>query len=384
MPNVRLLELRNTYKWGGGPDKTILLSAERHDPSRVKVVVTYIRDVRDREFRIGDRARERRLTYYELPERGKFDLKVLFAIRDLVIQYDINLIHAHDYKTDLFAFLIRCWLWQRHIKVITTAHGWALTGLKGNLYRRLDLFLMRRFDHLIAVSHATRALMLSARLPERLISVVHNGIDTEAWLPGSRTEGIRREFGIDDAFPVIGYVGRLTEEKDFGTWLRVAKQVVGRYPAARFLFIGDGKDGEVQGKTQELAAELGIADRVNFVGYRENLQEIYAHFDLFLLTSDREGLPNCILEAMAMGIPVVSTKVGGVGELMREGETGFMLPAGDVASLASAVLTLLDDDQLRQRMGRAGRDRVEQEFSFTHRMQKIEDLYDHVVSNHCL
>src|SRR5262245_38134329 len=88
---VRLLELRNTYKWGGGPDKTILLSAERHDPGRVEAVVAYIRDVRDREFSIGDKARARRLTFYEVEERGKFDPRVLKELRKIVLQHNINL-----------------------------------------------------------------------------------------------------------------------------------------------------------------------------------------------------------------------------------------------------------------------------------------------------
>ena len=98
VPNVRLLELRNTYKWGGGPDKTILLSAERHDPQRVAVTVAYVRDVRDREFRIGEKARSRGLRFCEIPERGKFDPRVLRAIREIVLRNDINVIHAHDYR----------------------------------------------------------------------------------------------------------------------------------------------------------------------------------------------------------------------------------------------------------------------------------------------
>ena len=110
MADVRLLELRNTYKWGGGPDKTILLSAERHDRTLVDVVVAYIRDVRDTEFCITDKARARGLTFYEIEERGKFDLRVLRALRDIVLKHNINLIHGHDYKSDLFATMLRWWM----------------------------------------------------------------------------------------------------------------------------------------------------------------------------------------------------------------------------------------------------------------------------------
>ncbi len=129
MAQIRLLELRNTYKWGGGPDKTILLSAEQHDRSRVSVVVAYIRDVRDREFLITEMARSRGLLYYEIPEKGKFDPLVVKAIRDIVLKHDINLIHSHDYKSDLFAYLVRHWLWRGPIALVSTAHAWVMLGL---------------------------------------------------------------------------------------------------------------------------------------------------------------------------------------------------------------------------------------------------------------
>ena len=217
VPEIRLLELRNTYKWGGGPDKTILLSAERHDPARVNVVVAYIRDVRDHEFEIAKKARAKGLTFYEITERGKFDPSVLRAIRDIVIRHDINLIHSHDYKSDFFAYLVRKWLWRRRIALISTAHAWVILGSRGEFYRKLDLKLMKRFDHLIAVSHATKAEMVDAGVPEDIITVIHNGIDTEAWSPTRANGNIREELKLSPSTPVVGYVGRISPEKDLDT-----------------------------------------------------------------------------------------------------------------------------------------------------------------------
>jgi glycosyltransferase involved in cell wall biosynthesis len=359
MAEVRLLELRNTYKWGGGPDKTILLSAERHDRARVSAVLAYIRDVRDLEFRIAEKARVRGLTYREIPEHGKFDLRVLWAIRDIVICHNINIIHSHDYKSDLFAYLVRQLLWSREIALVSTAHAWVMLGLRGELYRRLDLALMRRFDQLIAVSHATMTEMTAAAIPESRISVIHNGIDTDTWSPTHASSSFRRELKMEKAFPVIGYVGRLMPEKDLDTWLRAAALVAQKYPQARFVIVGEGKDGETLSHLRKLAAALGLAERVFFPGYREDLLNIYAGFDIFLLSSRREGLPNSLLEAMAMGRPVVTTDVAGAKELVIEGETGFILPQADVHGLASAMIALADNEQLRLRVGQAGRKRVE-------------------------
>lgn len=380
MADIRLLELRSTYKWGGGPDKTILLSAERHDPERISVVVSYLRDVHDREFSIAEKARARRLTFHEVPERSKFDLRAVCMIRDLVLRHDINLIHAHDYKSDFFAYLVRLWLWKRKIALLSTAHAWVILGPRGEFYRRLDLMLMKRFDHLIAVSHATKAEMVVAGVPAALVSVIHNGIETEAWSRSQVMGDLREEFGAKQAFPVIGYVGRIMPEKDLQTWLRAVAIVARRYPRARFILVGEGSDGSTQQELQHLAEELGIAKMIFFPGYRDKLLPIYASFDIFMMSSQREGLPNSILEAMSMGLPVVTTDVAGAKELVVDDLTGFVRSQGDVEGLAQALLMCAENEDLRVRMGIAGRKRVETEFSFTKRLQRVEDLYAALVN----
>ena len=379
MAQIRLLELRNTYKWGGGPDKTILLSAEQHDRSRVSVVVAYIRDVRDREFLITEMARSRGLLYYEIPEKGKFDPLVVKAIRDIVVKHDINLIHSHDYKSDLFAYLVRHWLWRHPIALVSTAHAWVMLGLKGEMYRRLDLLLMRRFDHLIAVSKATKAEMLEAGVAESKISVIHNGIDTKAWSRERVTTTLREELNISSSTPVIGYVGRIMPEKDLVTWLRAAALVARKFPDARFVLVGEGRDSTTSRELQAVASTLGITEQVVFLGHRRNLLPVYSAFDIFVLSSLREGLPNSILEAMALGLPVVTTDVAGAKELVVNGETGFVVPQKDPEKIAKAVLAVLANKQIRRRMSQAGRCRVESEFSFPLRLKRVEDLYDHVL-----
>lgn len=379
MAEIRLLELRNTYKWGGGPDKTILLSAERHTKSRVSVVVAYIRDAQDHEFVIGQKARARGLTFYEIVERGKFDLRVLKAIRDIVLKHDINLIHAHEYKSDLFACLIRLWMWRRRIALISTAHAWVILGFRGALYRRLDLFLMKFFDRLIAVSHATKAEMVAEGLPSEKIEMIHNGIDTEVWSPHQRSNAFREELDMVGVFPVIGYVGRINSEKDLETWLRAASAVAQKYPQARFVIVGDGRDGATGASLERLASELGMRNQVLFPGYRSDLQSVYSAFDVFMLSSRREGLPNSLLEAMAMGLPVVTTDVAGAKELVVDGQTGFVLPQGDAMGMGQALLKLVEDRLLLKRMGEEGRRRVEREFSFANRMSRIENLYADVI-----
>ena len=379
MANVRLLELRNTYKWGGGPDKTILLSAERHDRERVEVVVAYVRDASDHEFRIAEKAKAKGLTFYELEEHRKLDLRVVHALANIVVRHDINLIHSHDYKSDLFAFLLRWKLRHRSLAVISTMHGWALSGVRGRIFWHLDLLLMRQFDHIIAVSQTTKNEMVAAGLPADLISVIYNGIDPEAWSNCHQQPTTKHAIGIANAFPVIGYIGRISPEKDLETWLRACALVAREYPAAQFVVVGEGRDQTLLNQLKSLVAALDIADKVQFLGYRDDLLSIYAAFDVFFLSSRREGICNSLLEAMAMEVPLVTTAAGGTHELVIDRESGCIVPEGDAEEMARAIVTTVKDGHLRNRLAKNARTRVEHEFSFDVRMKNIEALYERIL-----
>jgi glycosyltransferase involved in cell wall biosynthesis len=242
---------------------------------------------------------------------------------------------------------------------------------------------MRRFDHLIAVSYATKEEMVAAGVPSNLVSVVHNGIDTEAWSRRQELPSLRAALGLKDAFPVIGYVGRISLEKDLETWLRAAALVARQYPAARFIVVGEGRDKSLLDQLKSLAAALGIASNVEFLGYREDLPSIYATFDLFFLSSRREGICNSLLEAMAMEVPIVATNVGGTKELMLDGETGYLLSPADVEGMAQALISLVQNNNLRENMRQAGRRHIEDKFSFTARLQRIEALYERILEVRC-
>jgi glycosyltransferase involved in cell wall biosynthesis len=209
---------------------------------------------------------------------------------------------------------------------------------------------------------------------------VHNTIDTEAWSIPRVNGKLHTEWGLPKGAPVIGYVGRIMPEKDLETWLRAAAVVGSHLPEARFVLVGDGRDNQTERGLRKLARALGIESRTIFTGYRKDLLSVYATFDVFMMTSQREGLPNSILEAMALGLPVVTTDVAGAKELVADGLTGFVRPQRDARGLAAAATRLAADAELRARMGAAGRRRVEHEFSFSGRLAKVEDLYEGVVA----
>ena len=368
---VRVLELRSTYGYGGGPDKTILLSAARHDPREFAVTVAYLRGAHDTSFNIGQRAAELGIDdYQEIVEASAFSRKTLGAIGRLIRERHIDVVHAHEYKTDILAWLLR--QWYRKPAYMTTAHGWVEKTARLRLYNRLDLSIMRRFDRVVAVSGATAERLRGAGVPDRKITLIHNCIDETVWDRTRQPSTLREELEVDAAAPLIGTITRMAPEKDIPTFLEMARRVREQLPAARFVVVGDGPQRE---DVHACASRLGVEDVVHFTGYRKDLHNVYGALDLHVITSLTEGLPNMLLEAMSMGVATLSTPVGGIPEVVTDGVDGLLRPPGDVEAMTAAAVGLLQDDAERARVAEAGRRTIEQRFSFASRMERIEAVY---------
>ena len=369
---VNLLELRATYTTGGGPDKTILLSAERHNKKIVNPIVVYLRDINDDNFQIGHMAEGKGFKYIEVLDRSKIDIRCIIELNSIVRQYNIDIIHGHDYKTDILAYILR--LLNPGICLVSTAHGWITNTLMGSLYKWIHLRILKRFKHLIAVSKATKALMVSSGIKPDKVKVVYNGIDENIWRREDGLESLRNEWNIPENSFVVGTVGRIGDEKDYYTFIKIAKAVVSKANDTFFVIVGEGKEDEKE-KLIQYAAELRIGSNVVFTGFRSDLIRVYSSFGIFLMTSVTKGLPNAMLEAMSMGLPVVSTNVGGIPELMVDGETGFLYDVGDVEGPAGKIMELIYDASLRNRLSVAGRERIENVFSFNNRLRIMEEYY---------
>lgn len=371
MGRIRLLELRSTYGWGGGPDKTILLSAELHDRERFDVRLVYLRGAGDSAFDIGERARRRGLDLLEIPERGKIDPRAIRALARYVREQRIDIVHSHDYKTNLFAYLLS--RFNRRIRIMATTHGWITDSSKKRLYNWLDRRALRGFPAVVSVSAATREILVGNGVAPERITVIHNGIDHEAWSAQGVQSTFRGELGLSPGAPLVGTVGRLGEEKDLRTLLEAMRAVLRRHPDACLALVGDGSERKA---LERHAAESGMGNRVVFTGYRKDLRNIYKALDLHVITSITEGLPNNLLEAMSMGVPTISTPVGGITEIVEDGQNGCLVRVGDAEGIARRILTLLEDRAEYERIQRNARTSIERRFSFAARMRKIEAFYE--------
>jgi len=381
---IRIMDFRGTYKGGGGPDKTILLSAARHDKNRFHILVTYLRNPKDGEFQIRERALKLGLNYADVKDAKLFDPACIWKLNRMVRSNRIQILHAHDDKTLLYAWVLK--KLNRRLKIIYTCHSHPVFRredfqkkrdyLAATIRKKIRLFLMKRYHHpIIAVSMATQRYLADDGIDE--VVVLYNGIDTAFWQRKSGAPVLRREFGIDDQGLLVGTVARLAPEKDIATFLRVAQKVRASMPAARFVVVGDGPGNELA-RSREMSDTMGMGDFVYFTGHRNDLLDVYSSLDVFLMTSVYENMPNTILEAMAMETPIVSTSVGGVPEMLEDGRHGLLCPIRDVNCLAQAVSTLLENRALGLRLSKAARERAEEVFSFTARLHKMERLYARV------
>jgi glycosyltransferase involved in cell wall biosynthesis len=372
---IRILELRSVRGTGGGPEKTILLGAARSDPRRFEVTVCYLRDARDAAFSIKGQASQLAINYLEIQERHSFDLATWDALRDLVRERQIDIVHAHEYKTDVLAYLLAK---AEGVIPLATVHGWTGHTRREQFYYAADKRLLKRFPRLIAVSGEIRKTLRRVGVPGRRVHIVRNGVDADKFRrERSREPGIRNALGIQPGEVVIGGVGRLEPQKRFDLLLQAVANLRTTHPRLRVLIAGDGGN---RAKLEDLAARLGLGNSCRFLGNRSDIVDIHHAFDLFVQSSDYEGTPNAVLEAMALETPVVATAVGGTSELIRHRVDGLLVPRRDVPALAQAIEQTVTNPDLTAQRCRAARRRVESEFSFAARMQAVERIYEDLMA----
>jgi len=228
---------------------------------------------------------------------------------------------------------------------------------------RYNAWLTRRFtDRVVVVNRQYVQQLKKQRLPEEKITVLYNGVDETLFSPAApeRRQALKRELlGIDPQRPVIGTVANLRPIKALDVLIRAAARLRQTHPDALFIIIGEGRQRPA---LEQLCADYDVAGNVRLLGTRSDVPELMRAFDIYALTSDYEGCPNTILEAMASGLPVVATRVGGVPELLPP-EAGILVPPRDETALAGALRRLLDDPGLRREMGRQARAHIEAHFT---------------------
>jgi len=374
MSRMRVLELRSVWGTGGGPDKTILSGAALKSGADIETTVCYIRDARDPVFSIDQRARDLGIDYAEVVERHSFDRAIWPQLRSLVRQRGVDIVHAHDHKTDFLTWLLAK---VEPIIPLSTAHGFSGDTPQEKVYYAVEKPCA--VDNVIAVSRPIRdELIRTGSRPEH-VTVINNAIDHRAFARNPQREAqVRQEFGyaLDDI--VIGAVGRLESEKRFDWLIEAFSGISRRQPRVRLAIVGEGSHRPT---LEALIARLGITATCRLLGHQNDVIKVQHLFDLLVQSSIREGTPNAVLEAMALETPIVATDVGGTAELVTHGTHGLLVTAGSAAPLAEAIETALADRNALAVRAAAARRRIETELSFERRVQKVESIYTMLAAN---
>jgi glycosyltransferase involved in cell wall biosynthesis len=373
---VRVLELRSVRGTGGGPEKTILMGAAMADPRTTHVTVCYIRDRRDGIFGIDARAHDAQVDYVEVTERNSFDPQVWSKLRRLIADRQIDLVHAHDYKTDLLALLLArsC-----GVAALATVHGWTGHSPRERyFYYPADKKVLAKFPRLIAVSTDIANELVAHGAPAERVTTVLNAIDARAFhRDPARVADARARLHLQPDQIAIGSVGRLEPQKRFDLLLEAFATLYRRNPKLHLIIAGDGS---LRQALDNQRRALGIKDGVTMTGHITDVVSLHHALNLYAQSSDYEGTPNSVLEAMAMETPIVATEAGGTAELVHDGVHGRIVPIGRADKLMHAISAALLDPSATRRMMIRARQRVETELSFETRCRKVESIYQELAA----
>jgi glycosyltransferase involved in cell wall biosynthesis len=293
------------------------------------------------------------------------DWQALLSLRQIIKKFQPDLVAIHSSKAGILGRLA-CKL--NAVPSVFTVHGWAFTeGVPQptrTIYQILEKLLEPLASQIICVSEHDRQIGLAVGMSSHRLVTIYNGVPDMPPLP---------QVAVNVDHPVrIVTVARFDSQKDYPTLLQACQTI----PNIQLNLVGDGPQLAAM---KNLAQDLGMIDRVNFLGFRKDISDILAQSDIFTLISNWEGFPITTLEAMRAGLPVVVSDVGGAAEAVREGETGYCIPQGDVLLLRQRLADLVANPERRRQIGQAARQRYKDEFTAAPMLQQTWGIYQKVV-----
>lgn len=325
---------------------------------------------------LGESLRAEGFTVEVLGRRPGIDLGCSWRLARFLRRQQVDLIHAHQYTPFFYSITAR--LNYRRAPVLFTEHGRWYPDYPRWKRIALNRLLLERRDRVVAVGEAVRqALIKNEGFSPGRVQVIYNGVELGRFSASTaKRDALRAEWGASSSDFVVLQVARLDYLKDHATALRTMKRIVELIPSARLVLVGEGPE---RGTIEAFIRELKLDKKVLLLGTRRDIPDLLAAADVFLLTSISEGIPLTIIEAMAARLPVVSTNVGGVQEIVLHGQTGLLSPAGNDELIAEHLHTLANDRPFRGKMGEAGFWRAHALFSENLMLEKYRELYTNAI-----
>ena len=348
-----------------GAENILVLLGRNLQRRGCRSIIGVFSDSRSPHAEVAEQARAQGLETEMIPCDGRLDWKAVRCIRE-ILRRGVDVLHAHGYKANVYGCAAA---WRGQVALVSTCHG-----LSPRTYASLDRLVLRRFDRVAAVADVLTEALKSSGIDPAKVTTISNGIEPERFRDAKPK--LRAELG-GAGRSIVGMVGRLAPEKGGDVMLRAALSVVTEFPDTTFVVVGEGPR---RAEWESLSALLGLARHVVFTGIRRDMPEVYASLDAIVLPSLREGMPMCLLEAMAAARPVVATAVGSVDKLVIAGRTGLLVEPGDASGLAQAIRLLLRDPARARELGENGRAHVAANFSLDAMTRQYLQLYDEALT----
>ncbi|KAF1679850.1 MULTISPECIES: N-acetyl-alpha-D-glucosaminyl L-malate synthase BshA [Bacillus] len=300
-----------------------------------------------------------------------YDLTLASKIAEVAERENLDIIHAHYALPHAVCAYLAKQMLKRHIGIVTTLHGTDITvlGYDPSL-KDLIRFAIEASDRVTAVSSALAAETYDLIKPEKKIETIYNFIDERVYLK-KNTASIKEKHGILPDEKVVIHVSNFRKVKRVQDVIRVFRNIAGK-TKAKLLLIGDGPE---KSTACELVRQYGLENQVLMLGNQDRVEELYSISDLKLLLSEKESFGLVLLEAMACGVPCIGTNIGGIPEVIKNNESGFLVDVGDVAAATACALSILEDEQLSKRFTKAAMEMLKNEFSSQKIVSQYEQIY---------
>jgi glycosyltransferase involved in cell wall biosynthesis len=352
----------------GGPERQMLGLARSLPPGWRTIIVSFPEDGNCAAFL--HEAREQGIEAVSLTADTPRLLAARRELTNLLRRRGADVLCCHGYKANILGF----WAARRAgIPAVAVSRGWTGESLRVRLYEALDRLALRWMDRVVCVSEGQATKVRKAGVSAARMTVIANAVDGKRFAepdPAGRRQ-LQSYFAPPRRF-LVGAAGRLSPEKGFAVLIEAAARVIAEVSSVGFVLFGDGP---LRGELERQIAGLGLQSEVILAGFSDDLDRLLPFLDVLVLPSFTEGMPNVVLEAMAAGVAVAATSVGGTPEVVQDGVTGVLVPPGDPGLLARPIAGLLSDTPRRQEMGKCGRERVEELFGFAAQARKYQALF---------
>lgn len=359
----------------GGPEKQIIEHLKRLDKSQYHGALASFQEQGNPNETL-EKAKIAALTHHGIPMSGPLDIRAQRNLTKLILREKVDLLCVHGYKSCVMGWWASA---KAKIPILAFSRGYTAEDKKVAFYEWLERRVLRRVTGIISVSEGQRRRLVSFGIRDKPNWVVHNAVSVVAapqYSPISLSRSVHDRLGIPENGKIVVSAGRLSPEKGHRFLVEAVSILTQKRNGAYFLFCGDGP---CQKDLKRQAQQLGIAEQCRFMGFRRDLHEIFQAMDLMVLPSLTEGLPNVVLESFAFGKPVVATAVGGVPEVVEHGVNGFLIPSKRPHLMAEAIEKCLMSSDMAKQFGKAGRHKVESQFSFELQAHKLEAVYREVL-----